>query len=69
LDDPVDADPREQVRCGLTLHLDSFADMTLDRAVGVARVFDAHPHLRPLKVGGDPARITVGDSLARLVEA
>jgi hypothetical protein len=69
LDDLVGADPSKQERSELRLHLVSFADMSLDRAVGVARVFDAHPHLRPLKVGGDPARTTVGDSLAGLVEA
>jgi hypothetical protein len=33
--------------------------MTIDRAATVARAFDAHSYLRPLKVGGDPARINV----------
>lgn len=61
-------DPDRDQRSEVRLHLVSFADMTLERAVGVAAVFDAHPGLRPRKVGGDPARITVGDSLAALVD-
>ena len=48
---------------GLYLVLRSFADMTMDRARAVGRAFDAHPLLRPVKVGGDPARIGVGPSL------
>jgi hypothetical protein len=52
---------------GLYLRLDSFADMTMDRAVAIARAFDAHPYLRPLKVGGDPARIKVEPTMEALV--
>jgi len=48
---------------GLLLAITSFADMTPDRASAVGRAFDAHPLLRPVKVGGDPARIRVGDSM------
>lgn len=46
----------------------SFAHMTMGRAVQVGRAFDAHPHLRPLRVGGDPARIKVGESMADLIQ-
>ena len=46
----------------------SFADFSHDRAVAVGAAFDAHPSLRPIKVGGDPARIPVGESMAALVE-
>jgi hypothetical protein len=52
---------------GLYLVLRSFADMTVDRARAVGRAFDAHPLLRPVKVGGDPARIGVGASLEALI--
>ncbi|HEY6748517.1 MAG TPA: hypothetical protein VI357_22715 [Mycobacteriales bacterium] len=48
---------------GLYLVLRSFADMTLDRARAVGRAFDGHSLLRPVKVGGDPARIGVGPSM------
>jgi hypothetical protein len=48
---------------GLYLTVQSFADVTLDRALAVARVFDAHPRLRPVKAGGDPARIRVEPSM------
>lgn len=41
--------------------------MDLERALAVARVFDAHPRLRPRKVGGDPARIKVEPSLEAVV--
>jgi hypothetical protein len=44
---------------GLSLEVRSFADMTIDRAAAVARAFDVHSYLRPLRVGGDPARIKV----------
>lgn len=46
----------------------SFAHMTMGRAVQVGRAFDAPPHLRPLRVGGDPARIKVGESMADLIQ-
>lgn len=62
------AEPERGQRSEVRLLLESFADMSLERAVAVAAVFDAHPHLRPVKVGGDPARTTVGDSLAARVE-
>jgi hypothetical protein len=52
---------------GLRLGLSSFADMTLDRALAVARAFDAHPALRPVKVGGDPARIEVEPSMVGII--
>jgi hypothetical protein len=52
---------------GLRLSLNSFAEMTSDRAAAVGRAFDAHPTLRPIKVGGDPARITVGLSLEAVI--
>lgn len=39
----------------------------MERALAVARAFDAHPVLRPRKVGGDPARITVDPSLEAVV--
>jgi len=52
---------------GLYLVICSFADMTLDRALAIARVFDAHPGFRPVKVGGDPARIKVEPSMEALV--
>jgi hypothetical protein len=53
---------------GLYLELQSFADMTGDRVLAVARAFDAHPHLRPVKVGGDPARIKVEPTMAAVFE-
>lgn len=34
----------------------------------VARVFDAHPYLRPRRVGGDPARIKVEPSMESVVK-
>jgi hypothetical protein len=52
----------------LYLRVYSFADFSHDRVVGVGAAFDAHPSLRPVKVGGDPARIPVGDSMAALIE-
>jgi hypothetical protein len=41
--------------------------MTQERALAVARAFDSSPHLRPLRVGGDPARIRVDPSLESVV--
>jgi hypothetical protein len=52
---------------GLYLIIRSFADVEIDRALAVARVFDAHPGLRPLKVGGDPARLKVEPSMEAVV--
>lgn len=52
---------------GLHLVIRSFADLTLDHGLAVARAFDDHPHLRPVKVGGDPARIKVTPSMEALV--
>ncbi|KQR08511.1 hypothetical protein [Cellulomonas sp. Leaf334] len=52
---------------GIRLDLVSFADMSLERAQAVGRAFDAHPALRPVKVGGDPARIAVGSSLEAVI--
>ncbi|WJY00378.1 hypothetical protein [Curtobacterium sp. 458] len=43
--------------------------MDLERALAVARAFDARPQLRPRKVGGDPARIAVEPSLEAVVAA
>lgn len=51
---------------GLCLAVRSFADITMDRALAVARAFDAHPSLRPMKVGGDPARIKVDPTMEAL---
>lgn len=51
----------------LQLAIRSFADVTHDRALAIARALDAHPHLRPLRVGGDPARIKVDPSMETLV--
>jgi hypothetical protein len=48
---------------GLYLVVTSFADMTTERLAEVARAFDRHPNLCPLRVGGDPARIKVEPSL------
>jgi hypothetical protein len=44
----------------------SFADVTMDRALAVARAFDAHPRLRPVKVGNDPVRIRVEPTMEAL---
>lgn len=46
----------------------SFADFSHGRAIGVGAAFDAHPSLRPSEVGGDPARIPVGESMEALIE-
>jgi hypothetical protein len=51
---------------GLYLVIRSFADMTMDRAVAIARAFDAHPSLRPVRVGGDRARIKVEPTMEAL---
>ncbi|MBE7325682.1 hypothetical protein IEQ44_13600 [Nocardioides sp. Y6] len=52
---------------GLYLVIRSFADLDLGHGLAVARAFDAHPYLRPVRVGGDPARLKVGDSMQALV--
>lgn len=46
----------------------SFAEFSHARAIGVGASFDAHPAVRPMKVGGDVARIPVGESMAALIE-
>ena len=51
----------------LLLHVETVADMTLERALAVARAFDADPELRPRRVGGDPARIKVDGTLEELI--
>ncbi len=51
----------------LEFGLSSVAEMTLERAVKVGEAFDRYPDLRPLKVGGDPARIRVGDSMTDVI--
>lgn len=43
--------------------------MSTERALAVARVFDAYPYLRPRRVGGNPARIKVEPSMEAVVEA
>ena len=53
----------------LDLAIRSFAEMSTERALAVARVFDAYPYLRPRRVGGDPARIKVEPSMEAVVEA
>lgn len=40
-----------------------------ERALAIARAFDAYPYLRPVRVGGDPARIKVEPSMEALVRA
>jgi hypothetical protein len=51
---------------GLHLVVRSFADITMDRALAVGRAFDAHPSLRPVKVGGDPVRLKVEPTMEAL---
>lgn len=51
----------------LALEVESVTDMDLDRAATVGRAFDADPELRPVRVGGDPARIKVDGSLEDLI--
>ncbi|PWJ53960.1 hypothetical protein SAMN06264364_10941 [Quadrisphaera granulorum] len=52
---------------GLRLLIHSFADMTTERARRVGLAYDAHPQLRPHKVGGDPARIKVEQSMEAVI--
>ena len=51
----------------LLLEIESVADMDLERAAAVGRAYDADPELRPLRVGGDPARVRVEGSLEELI--
>ncbi len=51
----------------LLIEIQSVADMDADRAALVGRAFDVDPELRPVRVGGDPARIRVEPSLEALV--
>jgi hypothetical protein len=51
----------------LLLEIETVTDMDLERAAAVGRAFDADPELRPRRVGGDPARIRVEDSLEALI--
>jgi hypothetical protein len=51
----------------LNLQVVSVADMDLERAAAVGLAYDADPELRPLRVGGDPARAKVEGSLEELV--
>lgn len=51
----------------LRVYLYSFADLTVDHLARIGDAFDAHPALRPRKVGGDPARITVEPDLRTLL--
>lgn len=53
---------------GVALTISSYADMTPTRAGDVARALDAHPTLRPVKVGGDPARTAVKPSMEAVVD-
>ena len=52
----------------LLLQVESVADMDLNRAMAVGRAFDEDPDLRPLRVGGDPARIRVEPGLEALIQ-
>lgn len=60
--------PPPRAPVSLVLQIETVADIGLDRARAIARAFDAHPDLRPRKVGGDPARIRVDPSLEAIVE-
>lgn len=51
----------------LNLEVMSVADMDLERAASVGRAYDVDPELRPLRVGGDPARLKVDGSLEELI--
>ena len=51
----------------LLLEIESVTDMTLERAAAVGRAYDEDPELRPVRVGGDPARIKVEGSLEELI--
>ena len=51
----------------LELEIQSVADMDIERAAAVGRAYDADPELRPVRVGGDPARVKVEGSLEELI--
>lgn len=51
----------------LLLEIESVTDMDLERAAAVGRAYDADPELRPVRVGGDPARVKVEGSLEDLI--
>jgi hypothetical protein len=51
----------------LSLQVVSVADMDVERAAAVGRAYDADPELRPVRVGGDPARVKVDGSLEELI--
>jgi hypothetical protein len=51
----------------LLLEIESVTDMDLERAAAVGRAYDQDPALRPVRVGGDPARIKVEGSLEELI--
>jgi hypothetical protein len=51
----------------LLLEIESVTDMDLERAAAVGRAYDQDPELRPVRVGGDPARIKVEGSLEELI--
>jgi hypothetical protein len=51
------------------LEIESVADMDLERAAAVGRAYDVDPELRPVRVGGDPARIKVEGRLEELIRS
>jgi hypothetical protein len=51
----------------LLLEIESVVNMDLERAAAVGRAFDEDPELRPLRVGGDPARLSVESTLGNLI--
>jgi len=51
----------------LLLEIESVTDMDLERAAAVGRAYDADPELRPVRVGGDPARTKVEGSMEALI--
>jgi hypothetical protein len=51
----------------LLLEIESVTDMDLERAIAVGRAYDQDPELRPLRVGGDPARVKVEGSLEEII--
>ena len=46
----------------LVLDLFSFGNLTSAKRTALGEVFDAHPALRPARIGEDPPRTLVGDS-------
>jgi hypothetical protein len=51
----------------LVLEIESVTDMDMEKAAAVGRAYDADPELRPVRVGGDPARVKVEGSLEELI--